>query len=63
MIYADAHQVILLAIAFNSTSGSFIIRSISAAEYCRVSVTQPASQTANLKADRSCLNPTGQITC
>jgi hypothetical protein len=63
MIYAASHQVIRLAIAFNSTSCSFIIRSISAAEYCRVWVTPTASQTAALKADRSCVNSTGQITC
>jgi hypothetical protein len=33
MISAAAHQVIFFAIAFNSTSCSFIIRSVSAAEY------------------------------
>ena len=36
MISAAAHQVIFLAIAFNNTSCTFIIRSISAAEYCQV---------------------------
>jgi hypothetical protein len=36
MISAASHQVIFLAIAFNSTSCSFIIRSVSAAEYCGV---------------------------
>jgi hypothetical protein len=34
MISAACHQVIFFAIAFNSTSCSFIIRSVSAAEYC-----------------------------
>ena len=34
MISAASHQVIFFAIAFNSTSCSFIIRSVSAAEYC-----------------------------
>jgi hypothetical protein len=33
MISAACHQVIFFAIAFSSTSCSFIIRSISAAEY------------------------------
>src|SRR6516225_9431783 len=36
MISAASHQVIFLAIAFNNTSCSFIIRSVSAAEYCPV---------------------------
>jgi hypothetical protein len=35
MISAAANQLIFFAIAFNSTSCTFIIRSISAAEYCR----------------------------
>ena len=35
MISAAVTQLIFLAIAFNSTSCSFIIRSISAAEYVR----------------------------
>src|ERR1700716_580342 len=34
MISAASHQLIFLAIAFNSTSCNFIIRSVSAAEYC-----------------------------
>jgi len=34
MISAADHQLIFFAIAFNSTSCSFIIRSVSAAEYC-----------------------------
>jgi hypothetical protein len=35
MISAAATQLIFFAIAFNSTSCTFIIRSISPAEYCR----------------------------
>ncbi len=46
MISAASHQVIFLAIAFNSTSCSFIIRSISAAEYCSGLVNHPASPAA-----------------
>jgi hypothetical protein len=34
MISAASHQVIFFAIAFNNTSCSFIIRSVSAAGYC-----------------------------
>ena len=34
MSSAASYQVIFFAIAFNSTSCSFIIRSISAAKYC-----------------------------
>src|SRR5215467_3046315 len=34
MISAASHQVSFLAIAFNNTSCNFIIRSVSAAEYC-----------------------------
>src|SRR2546425_12355396 len=34
MISAASHQVIFFAIAFNKTSCSFIIRSVSAAGYC-----------------------------
>jgi len=55
MISAAVPQLIFFAIAFNNTSCSFIIRSTSAAEYCR------ALSTPQL------LNPqksqTGQITC
>jgi hypothetical protein len=34
MISAASRQVIFFAIAFNNTSCNFIIRSVSAAEYC-----------------------------
>ena len=34
MISAASHHRIFLAIAFNNTSCNFIIRSVSAAEYC-----------------------------
>ena len=61
MISAASHQVIFLAIAFNNTSCSFIIRSVSAAEYCRMvfnhQLPPPLSQ-----ADISRVNLTGQIT-
>ena len=54
MISAASHQVIFFAIAFNSTSCSFIIRSISAAEYCLGASTHPASPP---------LGSSGQIMC
>ena len=44
MISAAAHQVIFFAIAFNSTSCIFIIRSIVDAEYVRLEFTlQPCA--------------------
>ena len=36
MISAASHHVIFFAVAFNSTSCNFIIRSVSIAEYCFV---------------------------
>jgi hypothetical protein len=61
MISAAVHQVIFFAMAFNNTSCSFIIRSISAAEYRCSVLTVPYRRF--LKADTSCVNSTGQIVC
>jgi len=63
MISAASHRVVFFAIAFNSTSCSFTLRPNSALEYGRLSVTDPASRTPDLPADRSSVNWTGQITC
>lgn len=54
-------HVIFFAIAFNSPSFSFIIRSISAAEFPWVVCTFPASSPLS-KADTSSVNLTGQFT-
>jgi hypothetical protein len=48
MISAASHQVIFFAMAFSSTSCSFIIRSISAAVYC-LGVFNPSSVAAAAK--------------
>jgi len=55
MISAASAQLILLAIAFNSTSCSFIIRSTSGAEYCRLVFHSPSLPTPP-GADRSHVN-------
>jgi len=61
MIPAVAHSAIFFGMAFGSTSLTFIIRSISAAEYCWGFVHYPPSP-APSRADRSRVNWTGQLT-
>jgi hypothetical protein len=59
MISAAAPQLIFFAIAFNNTSCSFIIRSISAAEYCRTLSTPQPSQSPKIsdRTDHALIEP------
>ena len=61
MISAASHQLIFFAIAFNNTSCNFIIRSVSAAEYCFEVSNLQLPPPPFFKADSSCVNSTGQI--
>jgi hypothetical protein len=60
-ISAAASQVIFFAIAFKITSCNFIIRSTSAA-LNDPGFIKPQHRPRFAKADRSCVNSTGQIT-
>ena len=57
MISAASTQLIFLAIAFNSTSCSFIIRSTSEAEYCRLVFTPPAYPLPPERTDHMSIRP------